>query len=55
MHTKLPSHLEGSVFRLHDEHGAVIGWIPFPQRHDPVGQGRETVFLVRPQEASFSP
>lgn len=37
----------GSMLCLRDDHGTIIGWIPFPLRPDAVGPGRETVYLAR--------
>lgn len=34
---------------LCDERGTIIGWIPFPLNREPVGPGRETVYLARPR------
>ncbi|MBW7935110.1 MAG: hypothetical protein H3C62_16180 [Gemmatimonadaceae bacterium] len=38
----------GSMLCLCDENGTIIGWIPYPQRRDAVGPGREKVYLARP-------
>lgn len=39
----------GSLLCLCDEHGTIIGWIPYPVRRDALGPGREKVYLARPQ------
>jgi hypothetical protein len=46
--TKLMLTTAGSMLCLTDEHGTILGWIPFPSRRDAFGPQRETVYLARP-------
>jgi hypothetical protein len=39
----------GSMLCLCDDHGTIIGWIPYPSQREALGPGRETVYLARPQ------
>jgi hypothetical protein len=41
--------------RVFDEHGGLVGTIPYPLERDPLGPGRETVYLVRPAQSSARP
>ena len=42
----------GSMLCLCDDHGTIIGWIPYPQNREAVGPGREKVYLARPTAAT---
>ena len=45
----------GGSLVLFDERGTLIGTIERPLRRDPVGPGRESVYLARPSEGEKHP
>ena len=42
----------GGTFCLFDDEGRLVGTITRPVAHDPVGAGRETVYLARASAAN---
>jgi hypothetical protein len=42
------SYATDTALRVLDEHGELVGTIQYPLARDPLGPGRETVYLVRP-------
>jgi hypothetical protein len=42
------SYATDTALRVLDEHGEPVGTIQYPLARDPLGPGRETVYLVRP-------
>ena len=45
----------GGSLCLFDERGALIGTIDRPVQHDPLGPGRETVYLARADRETTQP
>ena len=45
----------GGSLCLFDERGSLIGTIDRPQEREPLGPGRETVYLARPTERVTRP
>jgi hypothetical protein len=49
------THTSGGSLCLFDERGTLIGIVQRPVARDPIGPGRETVYLARLAESDVAP